>query len=154
MTDITTAAELDVLPVGSIVFDADEDTLIKDSRGRWVYPSTYLAGEGESAPCWLPAILLAAAEPATVKPSEDQIANAIAFASGPMGTHYYDYALKAARAVLALPPGRTEAKVLRDAANRLGDEAASSDYLANHVSDHGLEWIVRKLREYADEREG
>lgn len=48
----------------------------------------------------------------TVRPSVEAVADCIAFASGPMGTHYYDYALKAARAVLALIGGRTEREVL------------------------------------------
>lgn len=97
-------------------------------------------------------------EPATVKPSVDKVTLVA------RDVHLYDggenaaitgpHARRIADAVLALLPGRTEAEVLRDAANRLGDEAASSDYLADHLSDDGLAWIVRKLREYADEQEG
>lgn len=44
-----------------------------------------------------------------------------------------------------------QAALLRRVANRLGDEAASLDFLVNEVTDAGLAWFIRRLREYADE---
>lgn len=58
--------------------------------------------------------------------------------------------------VVALPghPPRPErvvkAQAIREAAWAVGDEAASSDYLADEVSDDGIMWFLEQLRDRAD----
>lgn len=76
-------------------------------------------------------------EPERVKPSREDVARVIVNHSGQLGTHYMDVALAAADAVLALLPGRTEAKVKAEALEEAADSLVVWGVLAAnslHVS--------------------
>ena len=158
---ITTAEARSALPPGVIVRSAAGTIACRHDGGMGVCFGVErpFAWDQLALPLtvlWRPDQGWDAVETATVKPRVEDVRRVL--------EDYWDARARRrdpivwsdmARAVLALPNGqRTEAEVLRDAANRLGDEAASSDYMAAHLSDDGLAWIVRKLREYADELEG
>jgi hypothetical protein len=54
---------------------------------------------------------------------------------------------------VSAPYPRVEAEVLRATANDLGDWLGSSDLMADEISDHGIDVILRWLRERADQVE-
>ena len=134
MTTITTAAELDALPLGTVFTDRAGDVWMLDSHdGR------QLIGPETTAPSalyvldhfgpltlqWRPDQPPATAEPATAKPNVEAVALALRNASrdraGLSPTDRLPWSISAdadradARAVLALLPGRTEAEVKAEA---------------------------------------
>ena len=124
MTTITTAAELDALPPLSVWIDSTDSIGFRGDSGLFCLPQigrpvNWRAAQEIIDLCAdygaLPlTVLYRPDQPEPVKPSREDVARAIAAHSGPMGTHYFDVALAAADAVLALLPGRcapTEAEV-------------------------------------------
>jgi hypothetical protein len=59
-----------------------------------------------------------------------------------------------ARAVLDAVAGDVAVRALRDVANAVGDGAASSDFMDDHVSDAGIAWFAAEIREHAEEIDG
>ena len=101
---ITTAEARDALPPGVIVRSAAGTIACRHDSGMGVCFGVEHLFEWDRLALPLTVLWRPDQPTPTVKPDRDTLATAIAFASGPMGTHYYDYALKAADAVIALLP--------------------------------------------------
>ena len=126
---ITTAAELDALPSGSVIrFRLNREHAAIKRGGEWYLTSIFSADScGYHAQELLDdgatgiAVLTSTDEPERAKPSREDVARVIVNHSGHLGTHYMDVAIAAADAVLALLPGRAVEEVKAEAL----EEAAS-----------------------------
>ena len=126
---ITTAAELDALPLGSIVVDPYAATCIRARVSVPALPSDWVrvtvavkGGEHHHRP-FLPAEVIRRgwtdytdADPSPVKPSREDVSNAL-MEIFDLGTQ--PNAFREARAVLDLFPGRSVAEILQPYADAL-----------------------------------
>ena len=158
MTEIiTTAAELDALPVGSIVIDAFAAACVKARESKPSMPSDWVrvtpavrGGEHHHRP-FVPAVAIriglddphqpVTTQP-TVKPSREWLSEAL--------MQIYDHgtlpnALREAAALLNLWSGRTEAEVKAEALREAADEAEALNRAAEKGCGCNADWLMPDL---------
>ena len=107
MTKITTAEELDALPVGSVVRDRDRDEWTKRATPAvWVTPETRPFGSEYVARKWAPLTLVSRPD-APAPPAEDRERCGVCDRDG--GQHWYDHSPAARQPAPSFTPAQRHA---------------------------------------------